>query len=190
MNPPIVIVGLGQSLRGDDAAGLEAVRYWQRAYPESANHPNLRVVLAELPGLSLLDLLAGAEATILVDAVESGRLPGTIHVLNEKDLAAFGLSALPAQAGQAGAGSGSAHGWGVAETLAMGRLLIPDSLPSRIVLIGIEIGQIELGAKLSEAVQAVLPAAAQLIEEQVRCLSKAFVCGSISHSAPPKNQIK
>jgi hydrogenase maturation protease len=154
----ILVVGIGQSLRGDDAAGLAAVQFWQEAYPESANHPAVRVEQIELPGLSLLDELDGPTAAILVDAVRSGGKPGSLHLLGEDDLSTFG------------AGTGSAHGMGVAETLALGRRLYPGVLPSTIVLVGIEAGELGLGEALSPEVSQALPAAARAIESQLQTL--------------------
>jgi hydrogenase maturation protease len=151
----ILILGIGQSLRSDDSAGLAAVTAWQEAYPRSARHPSVRVELAEMTGLSLLDDLLGAEAAILVDAVRSGRKPGSILLLEEADLAAFE------------AGSGSAHGLGVAETLALGRWLYPEDMPEKVVIIGIEAGEIGMGEKLSPAVLRSMPKVAKTIEEQL-----------------------
>ena len=154
----LTIIGIGQSLRGDDGAGLAAVRCWQEMYP--AQHLDVRVELAESPGLGLLNLLEDADAAILVDAVRSGASPGSLHRLGECDIAAF-LD-----------GTNSAHGWGVAETLALSRQLDPDSLPVQLVLIGIEAGQVALGKNLSPAVTASLPEAARLIQETVKQLKR------------------
>ncbi len=85
----IVVIGIGQTLRGDDGAGIRAVQRWQAAYPATASHPQLRVELEELPGLSLLDRLSGADAAILVDAVRSGAPPGCLYRLELSDLDAF-----------------------------------------------------------------------------------------------------
>ena len=147
----IAIVGIGQSLRGDDAAGQKAVVHWQSLYPTSANTPDLRVELLELPGLALLDYLEGAHRVLLVDAVRSGAAPGSLHLLSEADLAAFG------------ADSGSAHGWGVAETLALRRKLHPEKMPARVDILGIEAGDVSLGEALSAGVQAALDQAAAMI---------------------------
>jgi hydrogenase maturation protease len=125
----IRVIGIGQSLRGDDAAGLEAVRLWQTIYHATHGHAEVQVELAELPGIDLLRLLEGAQAAILVDAVRSSSKPGTVHILPENEIAAFS------------AGSGSAHGWGVAEALTLGRQLMPDCMPQMLVLIGIEAGR-------------------------------------------------
>jgi hydrogenase maturation protease len=151
----IKIIGIGQSLRGDDAAGLAAVRLWQEKYQDNIERTYLHVELAELPGIGLLNLLEGTTTAILVDAVHSNAIAGTIHVLSEKQLEAFSD------------GTGSAHGWGVSETLALGHQLIPSSMPGKLMLIGIEAGNLLLGESLSSQVELALPEVAQLIEQLV-----------------------
>lgn len=151
----IVVIGMGQSLRGDDGAGLATVRLWQTTYQEKSVRPAVKVELSELPGIDLLNLLEGCRFAILVDAVRSGAASGTIHQLTEDKLKLFSE------------GSESAHGWGVAETLALGRKTVADKLPGKIILIGIEAGQINLGDSLSPAVEQSLSEAARLIEQYV-----------------------
>ncbi len=146
-----VILGIGQSLRGDDGGGLAAVKRWQALFPAQAAYLDLSVVLLELPGLALLDYLDGAEQALLVDAVHSGITPGSVKLVNEADLVEFGQ------------GSGSAHGWGVAETLALGRRLQPEKMPARVDILGIEAGEVDLGDQLSFQVDAALEHAAALI---------------------------
>jgi hydrogenase maturation protease len=150
-----VVIGMGQSLRGDDGAGLAAVKLWQTTYQEKSVRPAVRVELSELPGIGLLNLLEGCRFAILVDAVRSGAGSGTIHQITEEKLKGFS------------AGSGSAHGWGVAETLVLGRETMADKLPGKIILIGIEAGQFNLGDSLSTEVQQSLSEAARLIEQYV-----------------------
>ena len=135
-------------MRGDDAAGLSAVRLWVDTY--QALHPQVQVELVELPGIGLLNILEGARLVILVDAVHSAARPGTVHRLTEDQLESFG------------AGSESAHGWGVAETLSLGRQLAPANLPAQLIVIGIEAGQLSLGEALSREVEASLPEAATI----------------------------
>src|SRR4030042_3140745 len=119
----IKIIGIGQSLRGDDAAGLAAVRLWQEKYQMIVERPYLQVELVELPGIGLLSLLEGTRTVILVDAVHGNSNAGTIHVLSNDQLAAFTD------------GAGSAHGWGVAENLSLGQKLMPSSMPEKLILI-------------------------------------------------------
>ncbi len=153
----VAVIGVGQSLRGDDAAGLVAVRQWQEKYPETATRPEVRMETNELPGLTLLDLIDDADAALLVDAVQSSALPGTVHLLKEEDLSAFA------------SGTKSAHGWGIAETLDMGRLL--GKLDQTVIrLIGIEAEQMTLGMGLSKAIQDAIPLVCDTIQEEVEAL--------------------
>jgi hydrogenase maturation protease len=153
----VAVIGVGQSLRGDDAAGLAAVRQWRENFPETASRPEVRVETQELPGLALLDLIEGAETAILVDAVQSSAIPGTIHILSEKDLLAF-----PADAK-------SAHGWGIAETLDMGRLLGKTEKTS-VRLIGIEAEQMAPGMGLSKTIQDAILLVCDAIQDEVETL--------------------
>ena len=152
----IIVLGLGQSLRGDDAAGLEAVRFWQARHPESA--ARVRVELSELPGLDLLDLLSGIDAAILVDAIQSSQPAGTLIHLSPEDLAGFTPD------------SNSAHGWGVAETLQLGRSLVPYMADCQVTLIGIVGKDFSLGGGLSPGVRASLNQAADMLESEIRQL--------------------
>jgi hydrogenase maturation protease len=152
----ILVLGIGQPLRGDDAAGLEAVRLWQQNHPLSAQ--KVQVELCELPGLTLLDRLDEVQAAVLVDALHAASAPGTLYRLGPDDLETFRLDAH------------SAHGWGVAETLALGRLLHSHLEQCRITLIGIVGEQFNMGAGLSAAVQAALIEATALIEKEVETL--------------------
>ena len=152
----VAVIGIGQSLRGDDAAGLEAVRRWQEKFPETANKPGVQTEASEVPGLALIDLLNDVDAAILVDAVQGSAKPGTIHRLSESELASFT------------SGSKSAHGWGVAETLQMRSLLTDTKVNIRII--GIEAEQMELGARLSNAVENALPTLCEVIEEEIHAI--------------------
>lgn len=152
----ILLAGIGQSLRGDDAAGLAAVRYWQEHFPETASHPRLRVEYLETPGLNLLELLQAAHSAILVDAMQGGGAPW--RKLTGQELVSFTPD------------SRSAHGWGVAETLQLGYQLYPTLQEMHLVLIGIEGYDFTLGRPLSPQTQATLPAVARLIQEEVLLL--------------------
>lgn len=154
----VAVIGIGQSLRGDDAAGLEAVRQWRERFPETANRLEVRVEASELPGLALLDLLNDVQFALLVDAVQSPHPPGTIHRLDEEELAAFTSDAK------------SAHGWGVAETLKLGSQLM-NSRP-RVRVIGITAQEFEMGSEMSGAVRDAIPKVCEAIEEEVNALLK------------------
>ncbi len=157
----VTVIGIGQALRGDDAAGLETVRRWERLFSGTATRPEVSVQYSELPGLGLLDLLEGFDAAVLVDAVDSTAAAGTVYRLGPDELESFGTAAK------------SAHGWGVAETLQLDRQLNPSSAPLRIRLVGIEVEQTELGTPLSDIVEKALPSACEAIEAEVQELLAA-----------------
>lgn len=157
----MAVIGIGQSLRGDDAVGVEAVQTWCRDHAATAGRPEIRVECSELPGLEVLEMLDGVEAAILVDAVEGGSMPGAIHQLAAGELEAFDSS------------SKSAHGWGMAETLRLGRWLNPKLQQMEICVIGIEAAQYELGGSLSPIVQEALPQASAAIQRQVERLLRS-----------------
>lgn len=151
----LAVIGIGQGLRGDDAAGIEAVRAWQQANPVTAKRADVLVELLEVPGLDLLDRLEEAEAAIIVDAVQGNGAPGTLHEVRVEQLDAFTSSAK------------SAHGWGVAETLRMGRQLDRGLAPADVHVIGIEGRQFDMGSGLSPEVREALPRAGVAIQRQV-----------------------
>jgi len=134
------VIGLGNAARGDDAAGLLAAR---------------AVGGVELEGdpSALLDLLDGAPAATLVDAVASGAAPGTVH--------RFDASAEPLPASLRS--STSTHAIGLADALELARAL--GRLPRRVIVYGIE------GAAFA-AGDAVTPAVARAVEHVAAELRK------------------
>ena len=154
----VAVIGIGRSMRGDDAAGLEAVRLWQRKHARTAGRTDVRAAIVEEPGLELLDLLDGMDAAILVDAVCSGAAAGTLHQIDLDELSDFRE------------GPASAHSWGVVEVLRLGGALHLQSAQRAIRLLGIEAEQMEIGAGLSDPVAGALPAACNAIENEVTAL--------------------
>ena len=75
----IAVIGLGQSLRGDDAVGLEAVRQWQEKFSETARRPEIRIETSAFPGFSFLVFLYGCEAAHLKYSLTRFTHPGTLH---------------------------------------------------------------------------------------------------------------
>ncbi len=154
-SPESLVVGIGPPLRGDDSSGPMAVARWQKRWG-SASRPPVKVICLEAPGLSLLDVMDGRRKVVLVDAVNSGALPGTLHQLSIESLQAFCSDGR------------SAHGWGVGETLALARLVCPERLPEDLQIVGIEVDGVELGRELSPLVTSCLDGAADLIETCVQ----------------------
>ncbi|MBN1440577.1 MAG: hydrogenase maturation protease [Anaerolineales bacterium] len=150
----VVLIGIGQYLRGDDGAGPEAVRRWSAEFPAAAQDPRLQILLLETPGLGLLPDLESADAAVLVDAVAAGLPPGSVRVFDP--IPEAGLT--PAEK--------TAHGFGVAEAVSVARRT-GLQLPPRLVLIGIEGEKYELGTGLSHSVSTSLSWAVRTIQSTI-----------------------
>jgi hydrogenase maturation protease len=127
------VIGVGTEHRGDDRCGLEVVRQLRGRVKESAR-------LTECSGdiTELLDLWAGLARVIVVDAVRSGRTPGNVVRFEVPP-------DLPPTVGPA-----SSHGLSLAEAIGLGRSL--GRFPRRLVVYGIEAGNVAMGDRLSAAV--------------------------------------
>ncbi len=136
-DPPtgVVIIGVGNELRSDDALGILAARELRWRVPAG-----VRVVEASGEGATLIDLWYGAAELILIDAVRSSSPPGTIRCI---DLSAQNLPRSMSVR--------SSHAFGVAEAVATAREL--GILPPRVHLVGIEGENFSPGAGLSPSVR-------------------------------------
>jgi len=145
---PTLVIGVGNEYRGDDGAGIAVARLLRNQLPSQ-----VRILEQSGEGTSLLDSWRAAASVVLVDAVQSGAAPGTIH--------RFDASQAPVPAGLFPC---STHAFGVAEAIEMARAL--HELPSRMVVYGIEGADFADGNGLSPAVQrAVAQVAAQVGRE-------------------------
>lgn len=76
--PKILIAGVGNELRQDDAFGIEFVRAWNDTMPKSESINTMEVGIA---GIHLVqELHTGYDTLVLVDAVDYKRQPGTISI--------------------------------------------------------------------------------------------------------------
>jgi hydrogenase maturation protease len=156
----IAVIGIGQSLRGDDGIGLKAVQRWSLEFPATAGDPRVQIHLLETPGLELLEYLEDADAVILVDAVSTGRDAGTIQVVSP-------IPEVPPSVAEK-----TAHGFGITEVLALARKT-GAPLPECRILIGIEGTEFGMGTGLSDSVRQALPAAVARIQEKISDLLSA-----------------
>ena len=139
-----VVIGIGNPLRGDDAAGRTVVRSLRAAGMPAG------VELVETDGdpATLIEFWRGRDVALVVDAVRSGAAPGSIHHLELP-----GTASVPPGT--------SSHGLGLAEAVGIAAAL--GRLPRRLVVFGIEAGGCELGAALSAPVARTAEALARQI---------------------------
>jgi len=147
-DPQVLVIGIGNTYRGDDAAGL-AVAEWLR----TSAPPGVGVLRHEGEPMSLLEEWDQAAVVYLVDAMTSGGEPGSVYRFDAADGPLTGRFR-----------PRGSHALGVADAIELGRAL--GRLPGRLVGYGIEGGCFDTGATLSPAVrEAVAVVAERLLEE-------------------------
>ncbi|HLF68783.1 MAG TPA: hydrogenase maturation protease [Gaiellaceae bacterium] len=130
-------VCLGSPFRGDDAVGPEAAERLRAAgvpVLDCADEPT-----------RLLDRWDGLDTLVVVDAVSTGALAGTLHRVDA------GSGPLPRDLRLA-----STHALGVADALELGRTL--GRAPRRVVVLGIEGKAFGMGDPMTPAVTQALDA--------------------------------
>lgn len=84
MTGKTLILGLGNLIFGDDGVGLKVAREIRKTWPQA---PGIDIQEASLGGLALLDLIAGYDRVIIVDAIITKKnRPGYVYKLNLEDL--------------------------------------------------------------------------------------------------------
>ncbi|HEX9316437.1 MAG TPA: hydrogenase maturation protease [Actinomycetota bacterium] len=74
----ILVAGVGNLLRGDDGFGVEVAK----ALLDRSLPPEVRVVETGIGGIHLVqEMLAPTDALLVIDAVDLGRPPGTVLVV-------------------------------------------------------------------------------------------------------------
>lgn len=135
VRPEILVLGLGNILLGDEGLGIRALEQLEKCYylPDT-----IQVLDGGVLGLELLAYAEGMTKWLIIDAVQTGQAPGTIVRLAGAEVpAALALKL-------------SMHQVGFQEVLALCQLR--GTMPSDLVVWGIEPAVLASGVRLSEAV--------------------------------------
>ena len=135
----LLVVGVGNQMRGDDAVGLAVAR---RVAGRGLD--GVTVVESDGEPATLLAAWEGAAAVVIVDAVSSGATPGTVLRFDAAD------GPVPAACFRH-----STHLFGVAEAIELARVL--RKLPPRVIVIGVEGASWEPQEGMSPAVADAVP---------------------------------
>jgi len=133
----VLVIGIGNEFRGDDAVGLVVARRL-RAHAG----PGLEAREASGEATELMRLWEGRSRVVVVDAMRSGRPPGTIARFDARER----------WHDTAGGRFASSHALGLPEAVALANAL--DALPGSLVVLGVEGGAFDAGAPMTPAVQA------------------------------------
>jgi hydrogenase maturation protease len=155
MTASVVVIGVGNALRGDDAAGLAVAENVRAHAPDG-----VAVRVCEEEPSRLIDAFGDADVVFVVDAVSTGAPAGTLHRFDASD------APLPNRELRS-----STHALGIGEALELARAL--GRLPRRTVVFGVEGSQFSAREGMTPAVQeGVSRASATVLEEVSACTSK------------------
>lgn len=151
---PIVIIGIGNSMRRDDGVGLAAVAHFQDG-TLPIDEASLDVRTLDGEPARLIEAWKGRRRVVVIDAAKAGSAPGTIHRIE------VGVDSLPDWANVA-----SSHSAGIAEAIALARAL--DALPEGLIIYGVEPADVAMGEGLTESVESAIPELVRRITAEVQ----------------------
>jgi hydrogenase maturation protease len=147
---PVLVVGVGNPYRGDDAVGLFIARQIRDLAPRNVEvHENF----GEVSGL--IELFGNAEAVIIVDAVSSGCKPGEVFRFDAVS------GKIPVDYFRF-----STHAFGIAEAVELARTL--GLLPPKVIVYGIEGKTFSIGEGLSAEIERAAQKVVELITQDIQ----------------------
>ena len=130
-----MVLGIGNLVMSDDGVGVQVLQRMQR---ECRFPAGVELLDGGTLGLDLLPRLEGVDHLLVVDAVETGKAPGTLVRLVDEEIP------------QALATKVSPHQMGLQDLLVVARL--QGFAPQEMVLWGVQPESIEMGMELSDPV--------------------------------------
>ena len=158
MDAKLKIIGVGSPF-GDDRVGWATAEKLKSSSICLSEKDKIDISILDRPGAALITHWQDADAVILIDAVQSGAAPGTLHILSADDI-------------DTNTQLTSSHGFGIASTVALARSL--DELPEYFYLCGIEIDPTNLGEDLGICVREAINPLVDRIELLINSLLESL----------------
>ena len=132
---PQLVIGIGNLLRSDDGAGVEVVQRLLRLNLP----PEVEICDGGTLGTELSSVIEQRRRVVVIDAIDAGDPPGTVHRLKPEDV-------------QATTGSGlSVHDFHLLHALDETRLL--ERAPDQVVILAVQVGSVAAGIGLTPPVR-------------------------------------
>jgi hydrogenase maturation protease len=133
----ILVLGIGNLVMTDDGIGVRVVQHLEKRFRFPAE---VTLLDGGTLGLDLLPKLEGVDRLIVLDAVETGKEPGTVVRLAGDEIPIAMATKL------------SPHQMGLKDLLSVASLL--DCAPDEMVLWGVQPASVDLGTELTPPVAA------------------------------------
>ncbi|MBI5078837.1 hydrogenase maturation protease [Candidatus Saganbacteria bacterium] len=164
-----LVLGLGNILMADDGVGVRVIERIGKQKATIVAKLDAEIVNGATGGFALLEVFEKYEKAVVVDAVNMGKMPGTVCKFSAERLLDLPES-LPAHAyRQAGGRQGrnfSLHEIGLLEVLKVGKSLNADF--KNVVIIGVQPGNLTPGEGLSPEVEAKIPEIIEAVKKEVK----------------------
>jgi len=155
-----LVLGLGNELYGDDAAGIHVIRKLRQEFEKAEKRAgwldDVEFEECSLSGLALLEVIVDYDTLIIIDTIKKEKpLTGKIHLLEERD-----LRHIPGP---------SPHYVSIPQSIELGKKL-GLQVPSRIKIIAVEAKNLyNLGEGLTEEMTEAIP---EIVKEVKRVLQE------------------
>jgi hydrogenase maturation protease len=146
-----VVLGIGNTILSDEAAGVRTVEALAQAWQMP---DNVLVIDGGTSGMEMIEDLSNLDFLLVIDVVLTGAAPGTLVKIAGDEIPVFFRDKL------------SPHQIGLPDVLASLELL--DAIPKEIVVLGVEPISLELGLDMTPTVAATIP---ELVRRAVAELS-------------------
>ncbi|OIQ65481.1 hydrogenase 2 maturation protease [mine drainage metagenome] len=142
-----VVLGIGNTILTDEAAGVRAVEALERDYSVPAE---VQLIDGGTSGMEMIEDLSNIDFLLVIDVVKTGAAPGTLVTIAGQDIPVFFRKKL------------SPHQIALPDVLASLELL--DAIPKEIVVLGVEPVSLELGMEMTPLIASKIP---QLVDMAV-----------------------
>ena len=146
-----VVLGIGNTILTDEAAGVRAVELLEQRYqiPD-----DVLVIDGGTSGMEMIEDLSDLDVLIVIDVVKTGAAPGTVVKIAGDEIPVFFRRKL------------SPHQIALPDVLASLELL--DSMPKEIVVLGVEPISLELGMEMTATIAEQVPVLVEMAVTELR----------------------
>ena len=145
-----VVLGVGNIILSDEAAGVRAVEALERGWllPQ-----NVMAIDGGTSGMEMIEDLSDVDLLIVLDVVKTGAAPGTVVKISGDEIPVFFRNKL------------SPHQIALPDVLASLELL--DAMPREIMVLGVEFISLELGLEMTPTIAEKVPVLAAMAADEL-----------------------
>ena len=146
-----VVLGIGNTILTDEAAGVRAVELLEQ---RDRVPDNVLVIDGGTSGMEMIEDLSDLDFLIVIDVVKTGQAAGTVVKIAGDEIPVFFRRKL------------SPHQIALPDVLASLELL--DAMPKEIIVLGVEPISLELGMEMTDTVAAKVPLLVEMAVMELR----------------------